>query len=104
MARVKNNPLLKNVSGKLGNHVVYKNYSFGTVMSMYPDMSKVIPTEKQLREKGRFGNAVRYAKRILADPEKKAAYQLKLKKGGSVYHAAIAEYMKMERNIDQTPA
>lgn len=97
MAISTNNPLLKNVHGKLGKFVVFKTYSYGTVLSNYPDMSNVKPSEKQLREKGRFGNAVRYAKAVLADPEKKAALQATLSPGRSVYHAAIAAFMKKEQ-------
>lgn len=96
MALSSNNPLLKNARGKLGKFVVFKTYAYGTVISNYPDMSKVKPSKKQLAEKKRFGDAVRYAKDVLADPEKKAALQAKLSPGKSVYHAAIREFMKGE--------
>jgi hypothetical protein len=40
MART-NNPLLQGVSGKIGGQLVIKQYSYGTVISAMPDMSKV---------------------------------------------------------------
>lgn len=97
MAISTNNPLLKHAHGRLGKFVVFKTYAYGTVISNYPDMSNVKPSKKQLAEKSRFGDAVRYAKAILADPEKKAAYQATLEPGKSVYHAAIREFMNRAR-------
>jgi hypothetical protein len=95
MAISRNNPLLKNVHGKLGKTMVFKTYSYGTVMANYPDMSKVKPSKKQLKEKSRFGDAVRYAQAIRANPKKSAAMKATLPPGRSVYHAAISEFMKM---------
>jgi len=40
MARVKDNVLVNGFSGKL-EQVVFKTYSYGTVVTRYPDMSKV---------------------------------------------------------------
>jgi hypothetical protein len=57
----------------------------------------VKPSKKQLKEKSRFSDAVFFAKSILADPKKKAAYTKKSKKGQTAYHAAIAEYMRKTR-------
>jgi hypothetical protein len=96
MALAHNNPLLTHVHGRLGKFMVIKSYSYGTVISAYPNMSKVKPSKKQLAEKDRFANAVHYAKGIMADPKKKAAMKARLPKGKSVYHAAIAEYMRRE--------
>ena len=91
---ISKNPLLKNASGKIGKSIVLKNYSYGTVISAYPDMSKVKPSKKQRQAKNRFAEAVQYAKSILANPKKKAALKAKLPRGKSVYHAAIKKYLK----------
>ena len=93
MARTKNNTLLKNVHGSVGELVV-KQYAYGTVITKKPDMSKVKKSESQKKEQNNFKDAVAYAQTIIRNKETKAAYALKLKKGETVYHAAIREYLK----------
>jgi homogentisate 1,2-dioxygenase len=57
-----------------------------------PDMSKVKSSRKQKEQQKKFAEAVAFAKSISRNPVKKAAYAKKLRKGQSVYHAAIQEY------------
>ena len=93
MART-TNPLLKNTSGKIGNFIVVKQYSYGTVISAVPDMRRVKKSELQKLKQGWFMDAVAYAQTILRDPKKKAAYEKKVKEGKTVYHTAIQEYLE----------
>ena len=93
MART-DNPLLKHTSGKIGDVIVVKQYSYGTVISAIPDMSRVKKSELQKIKQNYFKDAVAYAKTILRDPDKKAAYAKTLKAGKTVYHAAIQEYLE----------
>jgi hypothetical protein len=93
MASVFNNILLEGVSGALGKQIVIKNYGGKTVITAYPDMSRVKPSKQQKAKRNVFREAVAYAQAINNDPSKKAVYKKKLKKGKSVYHAAIAEFM-----------
>ena len=97
MARSNNNPILKGTRGKIGDSLVVKQYSFGTVTSALPDMSRVKKSLLQKLYENRFGEATAYAKSIIYDPIKKAAYAKKLPKGKQVYHAAIQEYMKKQK-------
>ena len=97
MART-NNPLLQGVSGKIGDQLVIKQYSYGTVISAMPDMSKVKKSHLQKIENKKFADAVAYAKSISRNPVKKAAYVKKLKKGKSVYHAAIQEFYEKNKS------
>ncbi len=97
MARTKN-PLLQGVRGKIGDQLVIKQYSYGTVISAMPDMSKVKKSRLQEIEQQKFAKAVVYAKDISRNPVKKAAYAKKLKKGKSVYHAAIQEYYRKNKS------
>ncbi|MEO8404910.1 MAG: hypothetical protein ABI480_09950 [Chitinophagaceae bacterium] len=90
MAKI-NNDLLDGAQGAVGKQLVFRERGGQTFVSKYPDMSNVKPSEKQLKEKGRFGDAVRFAQGIINDPVKKANY--KVKKGKSVYHTAIKDYM-----------
>lgn len=94
MARSDNNALLAGFSGAIGKQIVVKQYNGKTVITAYPDMSRVKPSANQKMRRNVFTDAVAYAKGINDNPAKKAAYKKKLKKGQSVYHAAISAYMK----------
>ena len=94
MARVKNNPLLEGVSGKIGDSFVVKQYSYGTVISAVPDMRRVKKSPLQKVKQKKFGDAIAYAQSIIRNPKQKAAFAKKLPKGKTVYHAAIQEYLK----------
>jgi hypothetical protein len=92
MAISKDNLLIHGTSGHVGRQLVFKNYSGKIVVTKFPDMSGVVPSENQLKEKSRFGEAVRFAQGIIRDPAKKAAY--KAADGRSVYHTAITDYLE----------
>ena len=96
MARV-SKTLLENISGGLGRQLVFKQYKDKTVVTAYPDMSKVKRSEAQKKRQSVFADAVAYAKSITGNPVKKAEYQKKLKEGKSVYHFAIQEYLAQHR-------
>jgi len=91
MAISTDNLITAGMSGDLGGLLIFKNYPGKTVISKVPDMSKVVPSEKQLEEKSRFAEAIRFAQDIIRDPAKKAAY--KVKEGKTVYNTAIKDYM-----------
>jgi hypothetical protein len=94
MARV-NNTAMEFTSGAIGKLLVWKVRNGKTFVTKYPNMSKVVPSEKQLSEKNKFGDAIRYAQSIIRDPAKKRAY--KAKKGSSVYHSAIKDYLQKHK-------
>ena len=93
MAISKNNLVTEILSGKVGN-VIFKNYGNKTVISRYPDMSKVVKTEKQIENQYQFKAAQAYAKSMLSDPAKKLAFIKTIPKGKIAYHAAISKYLK----------
>ena len=81
-------------SGAVAKTVVVKQYKkYGAVLTKYPDMSKVVRTEKQKAVTSTFAKAVAYARDIISNPDKKKAFAKKLEKGVSVYHAAIREFL-----------
>lgn len=96
MARSKN-IILKGMSGAVGKQLVVKQYAYGTVVTRYPDMSGIKPSKQQKQGRSAFRDAVAYAKAILRNPTKKAAYAKGLKKDETVYHAAIKEYLAREK-------
>ena len=97
MARVIDNDLTENLSGKIGKKLVYKTYAYGTIATRYPDMSKVKLSSKQKKSNKLFADAVAFAKSIIADPVKRKKYEAKLAPGKTVYNTALSEYMKNNR-------
>ncbi|MXV51926.1 hypothetical protein GS399_13165 [Pedobacter sp. HMF7647] len=97
MGIVKRNDITTGLSGAINKQLVFKQYKHGTVVTKYPDRSKVKLSEKQVAANERFKLAVEYARAILADPEKKAAFAKKLPEGKTVYYAALSEYLKENR-------
>ena len=97
MARLAKNAALKGISGKLGKQLVFKQYGDKTVITLYPDMSRVKPSRKQKSNRNLFKEAVAYAKNINRTPALKQAYLKKVKNGGSVYHYAIKEYLQKHK-------
>jgi hypothetical protein len=85
----------RGLSGAIGPGVT-KQYLGKTVVTSKPDMSRVIRNEKQKANSSKFKKAVAYAQEILYNPQKKHEYAKKLKKGQTVYHAAIREFMNRE--------
>ena len=94
MAKGDNSLLLHNVRGQIGKQIVVKKYGRKTVISAYPDMSKVKPSRLQKVKRKSFAEAVAYAKTINNDPVKKALYKKKVKKGQRVFNYAIKEYLR----------
>ena len=92
MAQSTNSLLLQKMRGQIGKQFVVKQYGKKTVITAYPDMSQVKPSKAQKANRKEFAKAVAYAQAILHDPVKKKVFAAKLKKGASVYHAAIKEF------------
>lgn len=90
MARV-NNPLLQGTSGSIGKTFVLKTTKTGTFSAKHPDMSAVTPSKNQTRGRQRFAEAVKFAKSVMNDPEKKAKYNVR--RGSTLYHTVIKEYL-----------
>ncbi len=97
MARTTNNTLLKQISGHIGKQIVIKQYGDKTVVTKYPDMSKIKPSPLQKEKQKIFAEAVKYAKAINRDPAQKKKYEKKVKKGQSVYHYALKEYLQKNK-------
>jgi predicted HTH transcriptional regulator len=91
MGEVKNNIVVRGISGRLGKDLVSKVINGKTFHSKYPDRSQVKYTKEQLKIKMIFKDAAKFAGEIVNDPVKKKAY--KKKAGYTVYHSALADYM-----------
>ena len=95
MAISKQNLITAEMQGAIGKQLVFKNYSGKIVVTKHPNMDNVKPSVKQLAEKSRFGDAIRFAQGIIRDKAKKAAY--KTAPGRSVYHTAITDYLEKNK-------
>lgn len=100
MARLTENSLLSSLTGRIGKQIVIKHYGDKTVVTAYPDMQHMKPSALQKLKRGWFKEAVAYAQNIIHNPELKKEYQEKVKKGESVYHYAIKEYLKQFRKVE----
>jgi len=85
--------ILDKVRGAIGKQIVVKQYGNKTVIAAYPDMSNVKSSKLQKLKRKKFAAAIEYARSIVNNPAKKAAYAKKLKKGARVYNSAIKEYL-----------
>jgi hypothetical protein len=98
MASGKDNLLLQNISGKIGNGYVVKQYPGGKiVIARLPRKYKRTTTELTELYQERFKAAVKYARQVLSSNELMAPYQGKTEPGQRLYNYLIREYMMEER-------
>ena len=97
MATVDQNDITQGLSGRFGKQLVFKSYSYGTVVTKYPDMSKVKLSPKQKASNRLFRQAVAFAKSVIADPVKRKKYERSLAPGKTVYAAAVSDFMKRNK-------
>jgi hypothetical protein len=92
MAKVKLNPILEKIHGKVGD-LVFKNYGNEMIIGRKPDRSGIQPTEAQLEHQERFRQAVLYGRLVMADPDKKAFYEQAAKvKGKPLFSLTVADF------------
>ena len=96
MASSTSNIILSQLKGQIGKQLVVKQYGKKTVITRYPDMSGIKPSALQKKKRKIFAEAVRYAHAIKNNSKQTAVYARKVKKGQSVYHFAIKEYMRKQ--------
>jgi len=92
MARVKHNIITQGMSGNLERKILFKHYGNKTIITTFPDRSKVKLTEGQKKENTRFREAMAYARSQMADPVSKAEYKAKAKGLQKPHNVAIADF------------
>lgn len=93
MARISPHSLLADISGTIGKEVVFKRYKDKTVVSKYPDMTKVKPSARQKQERSFFREATAFAQLINRHPQLRALYAAELLPGETVFHRVKKEYL-----------
>ncbi|MFC4230503.1 hypothetical protein ACFOW1_01275 [Parasediminibacterium paludis] len=86
----------KSLQGTLGKQLVFKQYGDKTVVTAYPDMSHIVPSDLQKESRNKFKEAVAFAKQVVRDVNLKAVYGAKAKPKQTVYHCALQAYLKGE--------
>lgn len=73
---ISKNPDLKDFRGTIDKKVVVRQYPGNkTVLSAYPDMTHIVPTEGQKRQRSAFAKAQNYARKLLENPDVRAFYK-----------------------------
>jgi hypothetical protein len=76
--------------------IVIKQYGDKTVVSKYPDMSNIVPSDSQILKRNRFAEAVAYAKTINNSPIFRADFIKRKGDVKSVYQSALKEFLDRE--------
>ena len=98
MKKIRFNLLFRSIQGAIGKKYVIKHYGKKMVITKYPAMENIIASKKQRSQRNLFKEAVAYAKIIVSDPVRKAAWQKKIKRKNGVYNEAIKKYLLMTKN------
>lgn len=100
MANVTKNPLLKDVSGKFGDHVVYKTRGKKTTMARMPTKKEgAVKTVDQEKVSSRFSSASKYAKGAIASEALKKEYQKKVSTQNTAFNIAFRDFLKAPQVI-----
>ena len=99
MARLNKDSLLNALQGTIGKEIVFKQYADKTIVSKYPDMSKVKATKRQKAQRDLLKEANAYASAVLRDPELRKKFEKKLKRGESVFHEAKKEFFERVKRL-----
>jgi hypothetical protein len=92
MAKAKNNVITRNYSGKVGN-IILRVVEGLSVISAYPDYSRVKWSKKQNENRKQFRKASIWSKKVLMKPEMLEFYKSKAKARQNASNMAISDYL-----------
>ncbi len=92
---IQTSPLFKGFSGSVNRRLLYRQCNGITVLSRFPDRSKVVYSERQQQAQKRFSDAVDFARIVIRYAGLKEKYAIKASLLGfrSAWNVAIAEFM-----------
>lgn len=93
MAIVKSNIVMEGLSGKLGDQIIFSQRGGKTVVAVKAVQPEGVPTEGQVRQRRKFGQANRYAKQAMQNAPLKEAYEHRAKNGQNAFNVAMADYL-----------
>ena len=85
------------IRGAIGKRLVIKHYSYGVVMTRYPDMKNIIPSEAQKMSRRLFRKAVKYAQSIYADPVRKEQERRMMRRPKRLFQALMKEWFNKRK-------
>ncbi len=95
MAKVKLNPILKEMRGKVGKTVFRRSHTGETTLIKLADMSNVEWSDAQKAHRERFKQAIAYAKAAMAEPKVRRKYEKEAtKKNKRPFDLAVSDYFK----------
>jgi len=92
MAVSRNNVVVKNFHGKVGN-IVLRVFGNKMVMSALPSTRNRKWSEAQLECQDRFRKATKFGHKVLADAELNLVYKNKAKENQSSWNASISDFL-----------
>jgi len=93
MAKVKNNIVTQGLSGTLGGQLVFRQTSRGTEVSVAPQAPTGPASAAQTAQRGRFQQAIIYARGKAQDPAVQAEYAADAKaRNQSISNVLVADY------------
>ena len=93
MAKQKNNVVTHGLSGKVGELLIFRRTSTGTVVAKRPEVSNKV-SEAQRAQRRRFQRAVVYGKATLADPVLGEGYTAAAqRKKRQPFNVAVADFL-----------
>lgn len=82
---------LRTIRGAIGKEYVIKHYSYGAIKTKYPNMSNIVATRLQRKQRNLFKEAVEYAKAIMGDPVQKAEWLKKARKKHRLFNYLVGK-------------
>jgi hypothetical protein len=93
MAKVKLNPVMEQVRGKIGD-LVFKRYEDRVIVTRKADRDGLVATVGQEAQRERFRQAAAYGKAVFADPAQKALYEAAGKaKSKPAFALTVSDFM-----------
>ena len=93
MAKVKLNPTLESIQGKIGD-LVYRRFNDEEIVGRMPDRTGIVPTPNQVAQQQKFRLAALYGKAALADPQTRTVYEdAASRKGEPVFAVTVADFL-----------
>ncbi len=98
MPKVKLSPVIMEIHGQMGGMVFRRTWKGETTLIKKADMSGVKWSKAQAAHRQRFRKAVAFAKKAMADPQLKKAYEKAgAKKGKRAFEMAVSDYFQQQK-------
>lgn len=88
------NDLVEGSSGRFGKRLIYGQRGHKTIIARRPAKKRNPKTPNQVKVRELFSEGVLYARAVIADEEKKALYQAKVKGNQSAFNLALSDFCK----------